>query len=119
LHRPNEFHPNPRIEPSTAELRDIDFSSHSVANLLPVLGLATSIISEVEYVLVDQISTIHLNPQLSYYYFHDFLNTNARHVAILLLISILTFYLYGLQATVHTGLPNFIRIGPRVAELTS
>jgi len=75
--------------------------------------------SEVGHVLADQISTIHLNPQLRYYYFHDFLNTNARHVAILLLISISTFYLYGLEATVHTGLPNFIRIGPCVAELTS
>ena len=67
---------------------------YSVANLLPVSGLATS----------DIISTRYLNPRPRYYFF-QFLKTNGHHIEILLSVSI------------RTCLSNFMQIGCSLTEL--
>ena len=63
---------------------------HSVTNLLPVSGLATSKIWECLKLSAYQILTKCLNPRPRYYYFR-FLKTNGRHIEILFSVSILTF----------------------------
>ena len=63
-----------------------------VANLLPVSALLTPKIWEGPELPAYQISTRYLNQRPRYYYFR-FLETNDRHVEILLLASTLTFSL--------------------------
>ena len=55
---------------------------HSVTNLLPVSGLATSHMLEGPRLPAYQISTRYLNPRSRNYYFR-FLKTNGRHLEIL------------------------------------
>ena len=65
---------------------------HSVTNLLPVSGLATSHVSEGPKLSAYQILTRYPNPRPRYYYFR-FLKTNSRHLEILLPVSIFTLLL--------------------------
>ena len=70
----------------------VEDSSYNVANLLPVFSLATADISEGLKLSAYQILTRYLNALLRYYYFR-FLETNGRHIEILLPVSILTLLL--------------------------
>jgi len=59
-------------------------SDHTVANLLPALGLATALVLEGQNLFAHQISMKYLNnPRLRYYYFR-FLKTSRRYIGILL-----------------------------------
>jgi len=63
--------------------------SHSVTNLFPVSGLATSDIWEGLKLSAYQILTRYLNLRSRYYYFR-FLKTNGHHIEILFPVSLLT-----------------------------
>ena len=64
--------------------------------------LPASVISFIQKrrdLIVDQILARYLSPRLRHYYFR-FLKTNGRHIGILLLVSILTFYRHS-HVTMH------------------
>jgi len=63
---------------------------HTVANLLPALGLVTAVVIEGRNLFAHQLSMRYFNPRLRYYYFR-FLKTSRHHIGILLPVSILIY----------------------------
>ena len=78
---------------------------HSVANLLPVSGLATAHVWHLWRSKAIGIRNFDQISQSKYYYFR-FLKTNGRHVEILLPVSILTFSVIGMLICIV--LPNWM-----------
>ena len=61
---------------------------HGVANLVPVAGLMTAVVSEGQSLLADRISMLYLNPPLDYYYLYfRYRRTDVLHLEILLDVS--------------------------------
>ena len=67
--------------------------------MLPASDSVISFIQKRRDLIVDQILARYLSPRLRHYYFR-FLKTNGRHIGILLLVSILTFYRHS-HVTMH------------------
>ena len=115
LHLPNKFRPNRTIRDRV--MTSYPFSKWRTRHRNSTFSFVFRdlLIWEGRNVHSYQISARFLNPWPRYYYFR-FLDTNVRHVGILLPVPILRFH-HHQRLILHLPIPNFVQIRPPATEL--